>query len=221
MGCGEQGRKLLPGYFPKLCLQEEKGEQGEGEGEAGTVGGQAGDRSWAPGAHGSAGAAHSSLISSQTAAGAGHSPQLQPRGSGGCWAHLGVTVPGHSMEGWAAPRDGPGPFPVPKGWAAVGCRALMSPFLHCPSLERLRRDFLMAGGGFNPSACWLEAALQAWPLTSASQRGRTGVELHPCTPAGSVDTQGKDGFGATPCSWQHCDFSGPGPTHSFLGTGLP
>lgn len=42
-----------------------------------------------------------------------------------------------------------------------------------------------------PSGCWLEAALQAWR--------RRNVEHHPCSPAGSMDTEGKDAFRATLC----------------------
>lgn len=58
----------------------------------------------------------------------------------------------------------------------------------------------MAVGGFNPSVCWLEAALQAWPLISAAHRGGREAELCPCTPARSLDTQGRDDFGVTLCS---------------------
>lgn len=52
MAVGSRGEKqLLLGRFPKLCLQEEKREQGGGKGEAGSVGGQAGDTE--PGSRGS------------------------------------------------------------------------------------------------------------------------------------------------------------------------
>lgn len=96
--------------------------------------------------------------------------------------------------------------------AGLSCEPF--PALPCPSPERLRRASLRAGGGFNPSGCWLEAALQAWPPTSAAHRGGRGVELRPCTHAGSMDTQGKDDFGATPCSRQH-------GTVTFQGQDLP
>lgn len=84
-----------------------------------------------------------------------------------------------------------------------------SPFLPCPSPERVRGALLKAGEDFTPLP-----ALQAWPLTSAAHRGGRGVELHSFTPAGSVDTQGKDDSGATPCSWQHF-------TVTFQGQDLP
>lgn len=95
-------------------------------------------------------------------------------------------------------------FQPPEGRAAVEHRAPMSPFLPGPSLERLRRKALRrAGGGFNPSGCWLEAAFRAWPPASTAHRGGKGVERRPCTPAGSMDAEGKDDCRATPSSRQH------------------
>lgn len=91
-------KQLLPGCFPKLCLWEEKREQGEGEGEAGTVGGQAGDTE--PGSRGSqlSSGSHSSLSSSPdcsqvlvTAHSSSHVALgvLGPPGGHSSWVHHG------------------------------------------------------------------------------------------------------------------------------------
>lgn len=84
--------QLLPGCFPKLCLQKGKREQGEGEGEAGPVGGQAGDTE--PSSRGSqlSSGSHSSLTSSPVRCWS--QPTAPATWLWGCWAHLGVTVPG-------------------------------------------------------------------------------------------------------------------------------
>lgn len=58
-------------------------------------------------------------------------PQLQLRGSVGCWNCLGVSVPGCSMEGHRARWMGcskswaRADFQPPEGRTAVGCRALI------------------------------------------------------------------------------------------------
>lgn len=147
---GSRGEnQLLPGCFPKLCSWEEKREGGEGEGEAGTVGGQAGDTEL------QGITAHPAAP--QTAVRCWSQPTAPATWLWGCWPHLGVTVPGYSMEGCGETHRllqemGQGSFQPLKArqqWDAGLCEAF--PALPCPG--KAPGSFADGWGGFNPAGC--------------------------------------------------------------------